>query len=132
MAAITAPGTRAPLLRRVLRADAVLTGGFAVLLAVAAGPLAGPTGLPEPMLRWIGVGLLPITAFIAFLATRPTPPRAAVWTLIAINALWTVDSVALLFTGWIDPTPLGIAFWVAQAVLVGIFAELQYLGLRRS
>ncbi|PZG54148.1 hypothetical protein C1I98_04755 [Spongiactinospora gelatinilytica] len=132
MAAITAPGTRAPLLRRVLRADAVLTGGFAVLLAVAAALLAGLTGLPEPLLRWAGIGLLPVTAFITFLAIRPTPPRAAVWTLIAVNALWTVDSVALLFTGWIDPNPLGVAFVVAQAVLVGIFAELQYLGLRRS
>ncbi|RBQ19857.1 hypothetical protein DP939_14245 [Spongiactinospora rosea] len=132
MATTTALAAPAPLLRRVLQTDTVLTGGFAVLLAVAAGPIAGLTGLPEPMLRWAGIGLLPVTAFIAFLATRRTPPRAAVWTLIAINALWAVDSIALLFTGWIDPNPLGVAFWAGQAVLVGIFAELQYLGLRRS
>ncbi|MEU3169800.1 hypothetical protein [Streptosporangium sp. NPDC006930] len=129
----TAPtARRTSLLTRALRTDAVLTGGFALLLAVAATPLAGLLALPEPLIRWAGIGLLPFTAFVAYLATRPVPPRAGVWTLIVVNALWAVDSVLLLFTGWVDPNPLGVAFVVAQALLVGAFAELQYVGLRRA
>ncbi|MFF5114395.1 hypothetical protein [Streptosporangium sp. NPDC000509] len=129
----TAPtARRTSLLTRVLRTDAVLTGGFALLLAVAATPLAGLLALPEPLVRWAGIGLLPFTAFVAYLATRPVPPRAGVWTLIVVNVLWAVDSVLLLFTGWVDPNPLGVAFVVAQALLVGAFAELQYVGLRRA
>ncbi|MGS2646320.1 hypothetical protein [Streptosporangium sp. H16] len=124
--------SRTPLLTRVLWTDALLTGGFALGLAVAAAPLADLLALPEPLLRWAGIGLLPFTAFVAYLAGRPVPPRGGVWTLIAVNALWAVDSVLLLFTGWVDPNPLGVAFVLAQALLVGAFAELQYVGLRRA
>nr|BFE85158.1 hypothetical protein GCM10020093_077590 [Planobispora longispora] len=60
----------------MLQTDAVLTGGFAVILAVAATPLAGLLDLPEPLLRWAGIALLPFTAFVAYLATRPAPPSA--------------------------------------------------------
>jgi hypothetical protein len=42
-----------------------------------------------------------------------------------------LDCVALLFTGWIDPTLLGVAFILMQAVVVAAFAELQVIGLRR-
>lgn len=132
MSSSTPTARRTPLLTRVLWTDALLTGGFALLLAVAATPLAELFALPEPLIRWAGIGLLPVTAFIAYLATRPVPPRGGVRALIALNALWTVDSVFLLFTGWVDPNPLGIAFVLAQALLVGAFAELQYVGLRRA
>ncbi|MFF3442729.1 hypothetical protein [Streptosporangium sp. NPDC002721] len=132
MTTTTPTARRTSLLTRVLRADALLTGGFALLLAVAATPLAGLFALPEPLVRWAGIGLLPFTAFVAYLATRPVPSRGGVRTLIACNALWTVASVVLLFTGWVDPNPLGVAFVVAQALLVGLFAELQYVGLRRA
>ncbi|MEU4540153.1 hypothetical protein AB0G15_35470 [Streptosporangium sp. NPDC023825] len=124
--------SRTPLLTRVLWTDALLTGGFALVLAVAATPLADLLALPEPLIRWAGIGLLPFTAFVAYLACRPVPPRAGVWTLIAVNVLWAVDSVLLLFTGWVDPNPLGVAFVLAQALLVGAFAEFQYVGLRRA
>ncbi|MBG0827093.1 hypothetical protein HS041_04870 [Planomonospora sp. ID67723] len=132
MTATAAVTPRTPLLARALQADAILTGGFAVILAAAAAPLAGLLGLPEPLLRWAGIGLLPFVAFLAYLATRPAPARRGVQAVIAVNALWVVDSIALLFTGWVDPNPLGVAFVVAQALLVAAFAEFQYMGLRRN
>jgi hypothetical protein len=36
----------------------------------------------------------------------------------------------LLIGDWVDPTSLGYGFVIAQAVAVGLFAELQVLGLR--
>jgi len=121
-----------PLLRRVLVADAIVSGACGLLLLLAAGVLAAPLGLPEPMLRYVGLILLPFAAVVGYLASRPRAPRAAVWTVIVVNAAWTVDSILLLLSGWIEPTTLGIAFVLVQAAAVGVLADLQFLGLRRS
>jgi hypothetical protein len=55
-----------------------------------------------------------------------------VWAVIVVNALWVLDSVALLFMDWIAPNLVGAIFIAAQAVAVGVFAELQYVGLRKQ
>ena len=65
------------------------------------------------------------------LARRDVLPRTGVWAVIVSNVAWAVDCVALLLTGWIDPTLLGVAFILVQAVVVAAFAELQVVGLRR-
>jgi len=43
-----------------------------------------------------------------------------------------VASIGLLFTELVAPSLLGQLFIAAQALVVGLFAELQYIGLRRS
>jgi hypothetical protein len=48
------------------------------------------------------------------------------------NAAWTLGSIALLFSGAVSPNLLGQVFIVAQAIATGVFAELQYIGLRKS
>ena len=48
------------------------------------------------------------------------------------NALWVADSVLLLMSGWVAPTSAGYAFVIAQALVVLMYAEFQYVGLRRS
>jgi hypothetical protein len=48
------------------------------------------------------------------------------------NAAWTLGSIALLFSGAVSPNALGMAMVVAQAIATGVFAELQYIGLRKS
>jgi hypothetical protein len=55
-----------------------------------------------------------------------------VWAVIVLNALWTVDSILLLLSGWIEPTELGYGFVIFQAFGVAMFAGLEYFGLRRS
>jgi hypothetical protein len=52
--------------------------------------------------------------------------------VIAGNAVWTVASIALLFSDAVTPNGLGQIFVVAQAMVPGALAELQYIGLRRS
>lgn len=102
------------------------------LLALAAGGLADLLGVPAGLPRWAGIALLPFAALLAFLATRERLARPVVWAVIAANLVWAVDSILLLFVGWIEPTVPGVAFIVAQAAVVAVFAELQWLGLRRS
>jgi hypothetical protein len=120
------------LLRRALQLDTLATGAMAVLLTFGAGYLASFLNLPETFLRISGVALIGWTAIVGFLATRDVMSKAIVWAVIAGNAVWTIDSLALLATSWIAPNTLGIAFIVMQAVAVGLFAELQYMGLRKS
>jgi hypothetical protein len=71
-------------------------------------------------------------ALVAFVGTREAISRAAVRVIIALNVLWVLGSVAVLFAAPIAPTALGYAFVIAQAVAVGVFAELQVIGLRRE
>ena len=120
------------LLRRVLMTDTAFSGLSMLALILAAGPLAGPLGLPESFLRSLGLILVPFVAFIAWVALRRPLVIGAIRTLIVGNALWVLASIALLASGWLSPSGLGTAFIVGQAVVVGIFAELQLIGLRRS
>ena len=119
-------------LRRALTADAVLTGTTALMLVAAAGMLENLLGLPAAFLRGAGLSLVPFTALLVYLLRRESLPRGAIWFVIACNALWAIDSILLLFTNWVDPTLVGQVFVVFQALVVALFAEVQYVALRRS
>jgi hypothetical protein len=121
-----------PLLRNALALDAAACAGMGLLLATAAGPLAGPLGLPDGFLRGAGAVLLPCAVLLGFLASRKVLPRLAVYAVIGVNLLWIVDSIAVLLMGWFAPTGLGIAFVLAQAAAVAIVTELEVIGFRRS
>jgi hypothetical protein len=119
-------------LRRALLADTVFSGIAAVLLTADAGALAPLLELPQLLLRETGLFLIAYTALVGWLGTRIAVPRALVTLVIAGNAAWTIGSIALLFSGAVSPNLLGGAFIAAQAIATGVFAELQYVGLRRS
>lgn len=121
-----------PLLRKALALDAAACAGMGLLLAMAAGPLATPLGLPESFLRSAGIVLLPCALLLGFLASRTVLPRLLVYAVIGVNLIWIVDSIAILLMGWFAPTGLGIAFVLAQAAAVAIVTELEVIGFRRS
>ena len=120
------------LLRRALLLDALASGATALLLVLGAEALAGPLGLPAVLLRVVGLALVPFVGFVGWLAIRTQPPRGAVRAVIGLNAAWVATSVLFLGSGWVDPTALGYAFVVSQALVVALFAQLQILGLRRA
>jgi len=119
-------------LRRALLADAVFSGIAAMVLTLDAGALAPLLTLPEALLRETGLFLIAYTALVGWLGTRQTMPKILVAIVIAGNIAWTVASIALLFSGAVTPNLLGEVFVAAQAIATGVFAELQYIGLRRS
>jgi hypothetical protein len=119
-------------LRRVLLVDAVAAAAMGVGMLTLAPWLGALLGLPQGLLREAGILLLPFAGFVGFLASREAPPRAGVWAVIALNAVWVVDSVALLFAGWVAPNGAGYGFVIAQALAVLALAELEYIGLRRA
>ena len=119
-------------LRRALLADAIFSGVSAVLLTAAAGMLAPLFDLPEALLRETGLFLIAYAAFVGWLGTRPSVPKVLVLIVIAGNAAWTLGSIALLLSGAVTPNLLGEIVVAAQAMATGAFAELQYIGLRKS
>jgi hypothetical protein len=119
-------------LRYALLADAVASGATGLLMIAGAGLLEGLLGLPTALTREAGLVLVPYVAFVAWVGTRAAISRPAVQAIIVMNALWVVGSVLVLVGGFVAPTVLGYAFVIAQAVVVGVFAELQFIGLRRQ
>jgi uncharacterized protein YjeT (DUF2065 family) len=119
-------------LRRALQADAIFSGVSAVLLTAGATMLASLLNLPEALLRETGLFLIAYTALVGWLGTRQTMPKLLVGIVIAGNAAWTLASIGLFFSGAVNPNLLGEAFIVAQTIVVGSLAELQYVGLRKS
>jgi len=86
----------------------------------------------EAVARTVSVELEPWPAFVAWLGTRERVQRPLVFAVVACNALWALDSVLLLVTGWVEPTILGEVFVLGQAAVVAVLAELEFIGLRRS
>ena len=119
-------------LRKVLLIDAVASAAMGLALVALSVPLATWLSLPQTLLRDAGVVLLPFAAFVGYVASRANPPRIAVWIIVAVNAIWTIDSFALLFTDAVQPNAFGLAFVIAQAIVVGLFAEFEYVGLRKQ
>jgi hypothetical protein len=120
------------LLRQALLADAVTSGACGVLMLAGASLLEGMLGLPGTLLRGAGATLIPYAGLLAYLSTRDDLQRVVVWAVILGNAVWAADSLLLLVSGWVEPTRAGVAFVVFQALAVAMYAELQFVGLRRS
>ncbi len=120
-----------PFLRRALLADALASGATGLLIFFGFGVLANLLVLPADLLRYAGLFLVIYSAFVAYVGAGTSATRGSIWAIIIANALWAVDSIVLLFTGWVDPSALGYAFIIFQAVIVALFAELQFIGLRR-
>ena len=119
-------------LRRAILADAIFSGLSAVLLTFGAGMLAPLTNLPEAFLRETGLFLIAYAVLVGWPGARQSMPKMLVVIVIAGNAAWTLASIALLFSGWVTPNLLGEILIAMQAIAVGAFAELQYIGLRKS
>jgi hypothetical protein len=119
-------------LRRALLADAIFSAVSAVLMTIGAGALAPLLNLPEALLRETGLFLIAYAIFVGWLGTRASLPKALALIVVMGNAAWTLASIALLFSGMVSPNLLGEIVVVAQAIATGVFAELQYIGLRKS
>ncbi len=122
---------RSRFLRLALKFDAIATGALGALALVAAPALDNILGISAPLLWPTGLFLVAYAAAIGVVATRPTINRTAAWAAVILNLVWVVDSAALVVAGWLPLTTLGTAFVVAQAIAVLLFADLQFIGLRR-
>ncbi len=119
-------------LRKVLLADAVVSGAAGLAMIGGADFTQGLLGLPSPMLFWAGVALVPFVTMLALIVRAGKAPSALIAGIIVTNFAWVAGSLFVAFGPAFAPTLLGQAFVVAQAAIVAVFAELQIIGLRRS
>ncbi len=119
-------------LRRALWIDVFFSGVAGVAMGAGHTLLAPVLGLPEGLLIGAALVCLAWAAALGTLARRPHMPRLLVWGVILGNGAWVAASIALLEFGWVQPSGWGTAFLVAQAVAVGVFAELQWWAMRRA
>lgn len=120
------------LLTIALAADAAITAVTGLAMFLGADLLASTTGLPEALLRYAGLSLIPFALLVGMLASRDVVSAVAVRAIIIANAVWVVDSLLLLMTGWVQPSLFGYVFVVGQAIVVAAFAEVQYIGLKAA
>lgn len=118
-------------LRRVLGLDAVASGATGLLLAFGSGLLEDVLGLNAAFTQPAGLFLVAWSLGVAALALQARPARPLVMAVIAVNALWAIESVMTLVLGWLQPNALGVAFVLAQAAVVAGFAGLQIFAIRR-
>lgn len=117
-------------LTRVLRLDAVASGGLGVVLLAAGWAIDEPLGLPTALTAAAGAFLVLWTAALLVISRKPELNRTAVTEVVLVNAAWVVASVGAVFL--LELTGLGIAFTLAQAAVVAGFAELQTSALRKG
>ncbi|MEO5738665.1 MAG: hypothetical protein ABIQ82_14565 [Variovorax sp.] len=119
-------------LPRVMWADAVSCAGSGALQLAFTAAMARLTGLPAELLLGTGVFLMGYAVAAAWMATRLAPPRTLIGLVVFCNFGWAAGCVALLASGAVPVTMLGVAWVAVQALTVVVLAELQWLGLRRT
>ncbi len=129
---ITAVRDGGRLLRFALRLDAAASGALGLLGLAAAAPLADPLGMTAAGLRGTGAFLVAYALGLVLIAARPVIPRPAAWTVVVGNSAWVLGSIGAAVAGADTFTTLGVAVVLAQAAAVAVFADLQWVGLRRA
>lgn len=120
------------LLRLALKLDAVASGALGALSLIAGTVLDDLLGIPLALLVPVGLFLLAYAAFIWVVGTRRRINTTAAWVVISLNLVWVAYSVVVVLVGPFPLTDSGVAFVLAQAAAVFLFADLQFLGLRRA
>lgn len=119
-------------LRLALKLDAVASGGLGAGTLVLSSQLDELFGTPAALTVGTGAFLVLFAAGLWVLASRARISPAAVWVVIAGNLGWVAASVAVALSDAFALTGLGLAFVLAQAAAVVVFADLEYLGLRKA
>ncbi|MFI6395744.1 hypothetical protein [Nonomuraea sp. NPDC050540] len=132
MTAVPVTADRTKFLRTVLVADALVTGANGLAYLVAAPLLSDLLGPGSGMLRALGAFLLAYGAAVAVLGTRREISLAGTKAVVAVNIAWTLAGVAAVAFGLVEFTTIGAVWAIAQALVVGVLAELQIMGLRRA
>ncbi|MGN9843592.1 hypothetical protein ACTMTI_36250 [Nonomuraea sp. H19] len=125
-------GSGSNLLRQILRIDAWSTAVFGVVMLALAQPLSAPLGLPTAWSIPFGVAMLGGAVALGLIAGYPRIPARHVAFVVAGNGLSCAALVVLAFAEVIPLTGFGVAFMLVGALVVAVYAGLEFIGLRRS
>ncbi|MFD4407198.1 hypothetical protein ACFWPH_30970 [Nocardia sp. NPDC058499] len=129
--AAPAPTAHDDLLRRALLFDGWGTGAFGILILAAAAPLRDPLGLPTSWSIPLGVAMLGGALALLLLAGYPVISPRYTTAVVGVNGVSVLGMLALAGSGVLPLTTAGVAFLLAGAAVVAVFAAVEYVGLRR-
>jgi hypothetical protein len=118
---------------KIVLTNAAATAGSGVLMLAARAVLYPYFGLGSPLLLdVIAIGFIVYAAVMVMAARRPVMSRGTLFALAAADASWVVFSAAVLVMFWPALDPIGRALIIAVALVVEVFATLQFAAARRS
>ncbi|BBZ77377.1 hypothetical protein MANY_27140 [Mycolicibacterium anyangense] len=130
MTALTTKTQSEALLRMAMRVDAVLSGVCGLTVIVAAGPISRLTGIPTAAEYAIGAAFLGYATAVVLAAGLERVRTAGIVTAIA-NLMFTVAALVVVLARPVELTTAGVVAVLASGVYTLVFADLQYLGVRR-
>jgi hypothetical protein len=119
-------------LRRALAADALTSGGAALLHLAGGASLAALLGLPQPLVFGSGLFMLAYAAVLVGLARATALRRWWIAIVVVGNLAWADACIALWALELVTPTALGSAWLWTQAAAVTALALWQGIGWRLS
>jgi hypothetical protein len=112
---------------RILQLNAVSTAACALGMLATRSTLYSLFGLDVPiLLDMVAVGLLVYAGALAFAAQRQPVTRQALMAFTAADVLWVVASVVVLLLFWAQLAPVARLLVIAVALVVEVFATLQF------
>ena len=118
--------------RPILYANAIFSTLSGLEFALASKFIASLIGIDNSLIILdLGLALVGFGLFLFYKASRPVITRGFVLFLIIADSLWVLASILLLLTNWVPFTLEGK--WVVgiKAIIVDIFASLQFFKWRR-
>lgn len=113
--------------RRALLANASFTAASAVLIFAAREWLYPLFALQSAALLTVISGVLLSYAGTLVVAAKPEQPdRRVLLTAAALDAGWVLGSAIVLIAAWSQLAPAARALLIAAALIVEVFATLQY------
>jgi hypothetical protein len=117
---------------RILQLNAASTAACGLVMLATRRFLPSFFGLETPLLLDVtAIAFLAYAGALAVVAQRQPVSRGALMTFTAADAAWVVASAVLLIAFWTQLTSVGRFLVIAVALVVEVFATLQFRAARR-
>jgi hypothetical protein len=112
---------------RILQLNAASTAACAIVMLATRGTLQSLFGLDAPLLvDVLAIGFLVYAGALVWAALRRPVGRQVLMAFTAADAAWVVGSAIVLVLFWSDLAPLARLLVIAVALVVEVFATLQF------
>jgi hypothetical protein len=112
---------------QILQLNALSTAASAVAMLATRGTLYRLFGADSPVLfDVLAAGLLVYAGALVAVARAPLVGRRALMAFTLADGVWVVGSAIVLLLFWTELTPLARILVIAAAIVVDVFAMLQF------
>jgi hypothetical protein len=113
--------------KQILQLNALTTAASAVGMLATRGTLYRLFGADSPVLfDGLAIGLLVYAAALVTVARGPLVGRRALMAFTLADGIWVAASAVVLLLFWAELTPLARILVIATAIVVDVFAMLQF------